>query len=326
MKKTDRENMERNREKMDRNLEKIESAKRQYEMIRMSDTQIMAMKNRIREAKEEKRNMSRKPVIRNIAAAAAAVAVFVALPNTSPDIAYAMSRIPVLGSLVKVVTFRDYQYESERNNADIQIPEIVADDEKLSAGAEPESGTPDGQVQDKLKKTTEEINAEIKEITGKIVGEFEDNLQYKEGYQDILVKSEVINTTDDYFTLKLICYQGAGSGTQWNYFYTIDLTTGERLAWKDLFVDGADYITPISENIKEQMREQMKADDMVYYWVDDEIEELNFKEITDETSFYLNENNEIVVAFDEYEVAPGYMGCVEFVIPNEVTADRKSVV
>ena len=84
-------------------------------------------------------------------------------------------------------------------------------------------------------------------------------------------------------------------------------------------MNGADYITPISENIKEQMREQMKEDEMVYYWVDDEIEEWNFKAITDETSFYLNEKNEIVIAFDEYEVAPGYMGCVEFVIPNEVT-------
>ena len=47
---------------------------------------------------------------------------------------------------------------------------------------------------------------------------------------------------------------------------------------------------------------------------------MTFKAITDETSFYLNEQDEIVIAFDEYEVAPGYMGCVEFVIPGEVTA------
>ncbi len=55
-----------------------------------------------------------------------------------------------------------------------------------------------------------------------------------EGYQDIMIKHEVINTTDDYFTLKLMCYQAAGSGYEMDYYYTIDLKTGERLALKDL--------------------------------------------------------------------------------------------
>lgn len=56
-----------------------------------------------------------------------------------------------------------------------------------------------------------------------------------------------------------------------------------------MFAEGADYITPISEAIKEQMQAQMDADENVYYWLDDEIEEWNFKSVTDETSFYINE-------------------------------------
>ena len=147
-------------------------------------------------------------------------------------------------------------------------------------------------------------------------------MQYEEGYQDMMVKSEVIATTERYFTLKLICYQGAGSGAEWDYFYTIDLENGERLQLADLFTEESDYITPISENIKEQMRAQMKADENVHYWVDEtEIPEWNFKEITDETGFYLNEKDEIVICFNEGDVAPMYMGCVEFVIPKEVVAD-----
>ena len=35
-------------------------------------------------------------------------------------------------------------------------------------------------------------------------------------------------------------------------------------------------------------------------------------------NFYINNNGEIVISFDEYEVAPGYMGVVEFTIPNSV--------
>ena len=229
------------------------------------------------------------------------------LPNTSGTVAYAMGQIPIIGRIVEAVTFRDYKYESDRNTADIEVPEIKVE------GAVPDSG-----VQDKLEKTTEEINAEIEKITDGLIANFESNLQEEMGYQDILVKGEVLATTQDYFTLKLLCYQGAGSGYQWNYYYTIDLNTGERLQLKDVFADGADYITPISENIKEQMREQMAADDKVYYWLEDEIEEWNFKAITEETSFYLNEKDNVVICFDEGEVAPMYMGAVEFEIPGEV--------
>ena len=143
----------------------------------------------------------------------------------------------------------------------------------------------------------------------------------KQGYQQIGVKSEVINTTEDYFTLKLICYMASGSGTEWNYYYTIDLNTGERLQLKDIFTEGADYITPISENIKTQMQEQMDADENVYYWLHDEFEEWNFKSIKEDQSFYLDEEGNIVINFNEGDVAPMYMGVVEFKIPEEVISD-----
>ena len=50
-------------------------------------------------------------------------------------------------------------------------------------------------------------------------------------------------------------------------------------------------------------------------------EEVISQEITEETSFYVNENGMRVIVFDEYEVAPGYMGIVEFEIPMEVVQD-----
>jgi Protein of unknown function (DUF3298). len=143
-----------------------------------------------------------------------------------------------------------------------------------------------------------------------------------EGYQNILIKSEVINTTEKYFTLKLICYYGAGSGYEENHYYTIDLNTGERVKLSDLFKEGSDYIKVISENIKEQMKKQMAEDPGVIYWVDyEEYPEWNFNEINEDTSFYINADGEIVISFNEGEVAPMYMRVVEFVIPNDVVAD-----
>lgn len=283
--------------------------RKEYEKHQMTDFQVRQLQEKIREAKEMDQNNKNHTGKIRIAVASAAVAagLFVILPNTSGTIAHAMEQIPIIGQLVRVVTFRDYAYESDRNMADIEVPEI-----------KPEEQLEDSTLQENIDRTTAEINAEIQSITDDLIAEFEKNLDEEMGYQDVVVKSEVLTTTPDYFTLKLICYQGAGSGYQWNYYYTIDLNTGERLQLKDIFKEGADYITPISEDIKRQMQERMDADENVHYWLNDEIEEWNFKAITDETSFYLNERGNVVIGFNEGDVAPMYMGTVEFEIPAEV--------
>lgn len=285
--------------------------KEEYQKPQMSGLQVEKLRQAIKDAKTENRKEHKKSaVIKFAVAAAACIAAFVLLPNLSATVAYAMEKIPVIGQLVEVVTFRDYQYETDRHMAKIISPELKLDAKITDSG-----------IQENLEHTTDEINAEIQEITDKIIKEFEADIKNQEGYQDVVVYSEVLATADDYFTLKLICYQGAGSGAEWDYFYTIDLNTGKRLALKDLFKEDADYITPVSENIKEQMREQMEKDENVCYWLENEIEEWNFKTITDKTSFYLNEKNQVVIAFNEGDVAPMYMGTVEFEIPEEVLED-----
>lgn len=307
------ENQENENKRLD---EKMRAYREVYERPQMSKSQVAQLRCTIREAeKMSQKNHRKTGIIRFAAAAAAAAGIFIALPNLSYPIAHAMEQLPLIGPLANAVTFRNYEYETDRHMADISVPEIQLPD------VLPDVVPQESDVQEKLERSTEEINAEIKEITDKLIAEFESHIEDNEAYQDVVVKSEVLATKEDYFTLKLICYQGAGSGYQWNYYYTIDLNTGERLQLKDLFQDGADYITPISENIKEQMQARMDADEKVYYWLNDEIEEWNFKAITDETSFYLNERDNVVIGFNEGDVAPMYMGTVEFEIPQEVLAD-----
>lgn len=281
--------------------------KKEHNQLRMTDTQLEILKKRMEETEMEMNKNRKKSGIIKCTVAAALVAGFMALPNTSASVAYAMGQIPVIGPLVEAVTFRDYKYESDRNNADIRVPEIRLGDQAKN-----------NDTQKKLENTTEEINTEIQKITDQLVKEFEDNLAHEEGYQNVVVNSEVLTATEDYFTLKLNCYQGAGSGYQFNYYYTIDLNTGKRLQLKDLFREDADYITAISKNIRKQMKKQMAEDENVIYWLDNEIREWNFKNITDKTSFYLNREGNLVISFNEGDVAPMYMGIVEFEIPQQV--------
>lgn len=304
--------------------------KKEYMDKEMSTRQVETMKSAIEKAKKEQEKNNKVIVSRRWMATAAGLALaLIILPNTSKTVAYAMSQIPVLGKLVEVVTFRDYQYEDNRNIADVDVPELVMvtqeevdttviKDVAGEALIEEESMA---QKEGTLKKSMEEINAEIQVITEPFIEEFKANLEREEGYQSLGVKSEVIHTTQDYFTLKLICYTAEGSSAEWYYYYTIDLNTGERLELEDIFTEGADYVTPISENIISQMREKMAEDEMNMYWLDDEIEELNFKAIKEDQSFYLDENGNVVISFNEGDVAPMYMGVVEFTIPNEVISD-----
>lgn len=295
---------------MNQNKERWKEMKEEYKERTMSKKQVDKMKWMIAKAKRENHHITAKIV----AAVAAAAIVLTVLPNASGSIAYAMSRVPILSKWVEVVTFRNYQYESDRHSADVQVPEIIP---QISEEQSEDVENTDS-VQQEVNKTAEEINAEIQSITEELISEFKENVKDQEGYQDIQVKSEIIATTEQYFTLKLICYQGAGSGAEWDYYYTIDLDSGKRLQLADLFAEGSDYTALISENIKQQMKEQMAKDENVYYWLESDVPEWNFKEITKETGFYLNENGEVVICFNEGDVAPMYMGCVEFVIPNEI--------
>ena len=293
------------RKENESNLSKL---KKEYESVSMGEEAIHVMRQRMEQGKKEKKIMKMKTWMKGVAVAAAVALVI--LPNTSSSVAYAMKNIPLLGNVVNVVTFRDYHYDQNKKTADVSVSKIDINTEGL-----------EGESVDNAKKSSEEINREIEQITNQWVEEFKETMS-SDGYEQIMVKTEPINTTDKYFTLKLICYQGAGSGFEQDFFYTINLDTGKRMKLSDLFIESSNYITIISDDIKKQMRKQMDEDENVSYWLDDkEVEEWNFEEIPEDVSFYVNENNELVICFNEGDVAPMYMGTVEFVISNEILGE-----
>lgn len=244
-------------------------------------------------------------------AAAAAALVLVVVPNVSANAAYAMEQIPILGNVIKVVTIRNYQFENENYSADIQKVQLEQGNGAENAGMEGAE----------TENSIQTINESIEEMTDRLIARFEEQKELEGGHGSIDTTHEVITDTDTWFTLRINVTETAASGYQYQYYYHIDKTTGEIAFLKDLFQEGADYITPISENIKEQMRKEMQADESKIYWIDSEDEIVEqFEAIKEDQNFYLNEDGQIVICFDEYEVAPGYMGLVEFVVDEEAVA------
>ena len=267
-------------------------------------------------------------------AVAAAAVVMIALPNTNMQIAHAMENIPLLGGFFRLVTVRQYNYSDENHDAEVELAQInygedagegasvgeVAAAPKGTAAGSVEGVGQEAAVANLSEDGVEAVNQDMEATVEELIRQFEDTLS-EEGYHGLHVTQEVVTDNERYYTVKLSVLETEASGYEHNQFYTIDKQTGNVVTLEDLFVEGSDYISAISENIKTQMQEQMAADEGVIYFLDnDDMPEFNFQGITEQTNFYFNEKDELVIAFDEYEVAPGSMGAPEFVIPQEVTA------
>ena len=286
--------------------------KKEYEEIKVPENMKERMEASIERAKMEKRKVKKVKLWKTCASAAAVLAIVLILPNTSQTAAAAMQQIPLLGNLFKITTVREYQVDEERNMANVKVPQVEVQDTT--------DGNTDADRAAQAKESADAINFDIEEETNKLIDEFKESMKNEEGYQDIYIDSKVLTDNDRLFSLELILYQGAGSGYEQHKHYTVDKLTGKELTLKDLC--GDDYVNTISEEVKEQMRAQMAADETVKYWLDDpDVPEWNFDKIAEDQDFYVNAEGHVVICFNEYDVAPGSMGCVEFIMPQTVTLD-----
>lgn len=288
--------------------------KKEYEEIKVPENMKERMEASIARAKMEKRKVKKVKLWKTCASAAAVLAIVLVLPNTSQTAAAAMQQIPLLGNLFKITTVREYQVDEERNMANVKVPQVET--QNTGDGEAADQGTVE-----QAKATVDAINFDIEEETNKLIDEFKESMKNEEGYQDIYIDSKVLTDNDRLFSLELILYQGAGSGYEQHKHYTVDKLTGKELTLKDLC--GNDYVDTISEEVKKQMKEQMAADENVKYWLDDpDVPEWNFDKIAEDQDFYVDAEGHVVICFNEYDVAPGSMGCVEFTMPQTVALNE----
>ena len=232
---------------------------------------------------------------------AAACLCMVILVNSSATISQAMSRIPGLGGLFEAVTFRHYENITDDYYAKVDIPKIVYYGMEGS-------------------ETVMELNKEISGYVERLISEFETDIkEYGNIHQSMDVTYHVILNDTHWFSLRIDVFETAASGSQHTVFYHINKLTGEVIQLKDLFLDSSDYVSVISEEVKRQIKEDIKNGTGVYLF-ENETDLEDFK-ISETQDFYINEEQEIVIHYDDYEIAPGSEGVKEFIIPKEVVKD-----
>lgn len=236
-------------------------------------------------------------------AAACFALLFVLLPNISSNVAHAMEELPIVGKLVKVVTVRNYFYNDDYHEAKVHVPKLETEKEESNASS-----------------AAQFINATVEELTDTLIQRFENDVKElgNEAHFSLQIDYEVVTNTEHWFTLKINVYEGAGSSNTYFKVYHINKTTGKIVQLSDLFKRDSDYLQAISANIRSQMIAQMESNADLQYWVDAEYPEWNFSNIKPDQNFYISKNGNIVILFDKYEVAPGYMGTPQFEIPKTV--------
>ena len=237
--------------------------------------------------------------------AAAIAASFVLMVNCIPSLAYAASDVPILGDIVRVVTFGRFEVQEDNYEANITTPKI--------------EGLLNKDLENKL-------NKELKDNANTIIASFESDIKKmsdmygdKNFHLSVTADYEVKTDDEDILAVNFYFTTIEASAVTANRFYNIDKKSGTLITLDSLFKKDADYVTPISNYILSEMKKQ-NDDGTGFYFLDGD-EEQRFTKIRNDQHFYINNAGNIVICFDEYEVAAGAQGCPEFKIPKEIIKD-----
>ena len=198
-----------------------------------------------------------------------------------------------------------------------------------------------------------EIDENLAALTETVISRFRSELG--DGTESLHIDTETVTSTEDWFTLKLsVSENGTDGDSGFAQYRHIDRRTDTPVTFGDLF--GEDGMTAVAEIAIDKMKEKMAADSEMIYWVDDITADAKMILWADETSdpgilieipddsdssrpksgvviypspgqkipcvtrnqnFYFTEDGSLVLVYDEYTVAPGFMGCPEIVISEE---------
>ena len=292
-------------------MNRMEEAKKRYDEIPIPEELSRRIQwevdkaDRRRKAAEREGRKKRRGLYgwqKRLAAAAAALAVFVTALNTSTVFAQSVGELPVIGAIAKVLTFRSYEVETEDNlyiSVDIPSIEMIAEGTgNLAESVNEEILAMCEQFADEAVERAKEYRQAFLDTGGTEEEWAAHNIQIKVWY-------EVKAHTDRYLSVAVMGSENWTSAYSETRYYNFDLEKGRQVTLEDLL--GEDYAAIADASIISQIPEK-EAQSGLDYWEED------FTGVTEDTKFYINEAGNPVIVFGEYEIAPGAAGQPEFEI------------
>jgi hypothetical protein len=246
-----------------------------------------------------KQHQNFKRMSHNALLIAASILLLITTVNISPAAASTLSDIPFLNKIIKVVTIAEWKETKETSQLDLKTPKVSGlENDALSQT-----------LNQKYVQESKDLYAKFQQETADTQG----NYSLDSGY---IVK------TDDNLLLSLGRYitETKASAEETIHYDIIDKQNELLITLPSLFKDDS-YIHSISEYILKEMKQQINAED-VSYFIKNENDPDGFEKIDKYQNFYINQQHQLVICFNEYEIAPGYMGTIEFPIPTPLIKDH----
>lgn len=136
---------------------------------------------------------------------------------------------------------------------------------------------------------------------------------------------ETLYENANYLVFRMAEFTAAGSSNYSAQYFTLDKNSRSLVTLDQFYAGNPNYMTDIRTYIEGEMREANQTGEM-QYWVDEAPGETDaktamdqvFDSIEDNRQYYLNQDGQIVITFNKYDVGPGAMGTPEFVIPEGI--------
>lgn len=286
-------------------MKKLNKCKQVYQSLKipsqLEDSVINALK------KKEKTKIVRiyKPIL---TIACSFCLVIVILLNVNPTFAKATYGIPIIGNIAKVFTIREYKEESKTELVNVKMPALVS--------------TGNTELEKRInEEILEKVNALIEEAKA-IVTEFKQWVEKEESEDftfqpmEITIDYSIKCSDDEMVSFVLSEVESFRNFQEERFYYNINLKTGKEITLQDML--GENYKEIANAQIKQQIEQRKKTDKEAAFFDDEDSVFLehgeSFAQITEDQDFYINEKRNVVIVFDKYTIAPGYMGVLEFEI------------
>lgn len=218
--------------------------------------------------------------------------IFIFLLNFNSTIAIAMCNLPNIGQFFKVFSFTNI-YESNYGYIKINRPDFSEIQEK------------------EFQELIQTINVDIDQL---ILDSKNDIQEYyaafvetggnkDDFYQvDLIIDYQIYCNNQDYLSFKIEKYDTALASSYLAYYYNYNKNTHKLDSLHDIL--GVDYKNIIIDKIQTYIDQ----DPDLYFDVD------LAKLINYDRQFYIDQENNLVICFNKYEIAPGSAGKQEFKI------------
>lgn len=279
--------------------DKIDKLKENYNNIEIPKELDDVINDAFNESENKKLENNKKDWRRNMKkwyASAAAVGLIIVSVNASSTFAKSLENIPVIGNIIRVVNFNNYRIDKDGMDVSISLPEVSSDSKDLEYKLNKE-------FEKEGKEAYKKYEAEVAEL----------EKEGKTTHKSAEMWTESIAENAKTVSVAIYNTETEASAATSRKIYNIDKKDKTILTLEGMFGNN-DYVDVLSKNILSQMKERTKKDSNDVYFVD------NTFKIKKDQPFYINDKGELVICFDEYEVAPGSAGLVEFVIPSNIVS------